>query len=78
MTALALKKVSKVKFFGQNSASFTSVNRSFSLYTGTTMYLTTAGVKDSKNKLYVNDPIVPDIQTNDPYGQAKQWIDSFN
>ncbi|MFK8200422.1 hypothetical protein ACI78M_04720 [Leuconostoc mesenteroides] len=42
------------------------------------MYLTTAGVKDSKNKLYVNDPIVPDIQTNDPYGQAKQWINSFN
>ncbi|MGO0154356.1 S41 family peptidase [Leuconostoc mesenteroides] len=78
LTALALKKVSNVKYFGQNSASFTSVNRSVPLYTGTTMYLTTAGVKDSKNKLYINDPIVPDIQTNDAYGQAKQWTDSFN
>ncbi|GMA68949.1 peptidase S41 [Leuconostoc litchii] len=76
LTALALKKISGVKYFGQNSAGFTSVNRSFSLYTGTTMYLTTAGVKDTKNKLYVNDPVVPNIQTNDPYGQAKQWLNN--
>ncbi|WP_010001881.1 S41 family peptidase [Leuconostoc lactis] len=77
-TALAIKSSSRVKFFGENSAGYTSVNQSFPLYSGTTINLTVGGVKDITNKEYFNTPITPDVRTNEPYKLASQWISSQN
>ena len=77
-TALAIKSSSRVKFFGENSAGYTSVNQSFPLYSGTTINLTVGGVKDITNKEYFNTPITPDVRTNEPYKLASQWISLQN
>ncbi len=74
ITALALKTITKVKFFGTPSASYTSVNSQFPLYDGSIIQLTTGKLKDAQGKIWLNEAIKPDLETQNAYQDAKEWI----
>lgn len=74
ITALSLKGKSDVKYFGDNSASYTSANTSIKLYDDTMMNLTTQKLKDNAGKIYENNPIVPDVKTKHPEQDAIEWL----
>ncbi len=76
MVALAFKGLDKVRFFGEASASYTSGNSQMTLYDGTIMQLTTSAVIDRTGMRYENNPIEPDVLTDDPLEAAKTWIQS--
>lgn len=76
LTALCFKGIPNVKFFGSDSAGYTSANQTVYLYDGSTLQITSAFVKDRTNKIYKNVPINPDVQTNNSKSSAIEWIKS--
>lgn len=74
LTALSFKGLSNVKFFGSDSAGYTSANEEVALYDGLRMQITTAFIKDRTNKVYKNVPIVPDIKSKDIKNSGITWI----
>lgn len=74
ITALALKKNNNVRFFGEESAGYTSVNSMFTLYDGLIMMLTTSSIVDPLGNEYLNEKIKPDVYTKDPIKDASSWI----
>lgn len=78
LTALSFKGLPKVKFFGFESAGYTSANQSVHLYDEVTMQITTAFIKDRTNKLYENEPIEPDLKTSDAKTEAINWLKQIN
>lgn len=74
LTALSFKGLSNVKYFGSDSAGYTSANQEVCLYDGLRMYITTAFIKDRTNKVYKNTSIIPDMQTKDSKNSAIEWI----
>ena len=75
LTALCLKGLSNAKFFGSDSAGYTSANQEVHLYDGSIMQITSAFIKDRTGKIYKNTPIEPDIYTTDEKGSAMNWIE---
>ncbi|MCG7340746.1 S41 family peptidase [Staphylococcus auricularis] len=76
ITALSFKGLKDVKYFGDDSATYTSVNSTFTLYDGTMVNLTTHKLKDRTGKVYENDPIKPDEKTKHAKQAAKDWLKS--
>ncbi|MGY3777897.1 S41 family peptidase [Isobaculum melis] len=74
MTALCFKGLDNVQFFGKNSAAYTTVNTSIPLYDGTYLQLTTAKIEDRTGKIYQNDSIVPDVETENARSEAEKWL----
>lgn len=75
ITTLAFKGQKNVRYFGENSAGYTSANTPIDLYDGSTMYLTTAKLKDHTGKVYENNPIEPDVKTKDAKQEAEAWLE---
>ncbi|MBU5668706.1 S41 family peptidase [Peptoniphilus sp. MSJ-1] len=74
ITALALKNIEGVKFFGEDSAGYTSVNSTFNLYDNLMLFLTTASIVDNNGKEYLNEKIKPDVYTNNAIREAYYWL----
>lgn len=73
---LHFKGKKNVKYFGSNSAGYTSANTSIDLYDGSIMNLTTHKLKDQTGKIYINNSIIPNVKTNKPEKSALEWITS--
>ena len=73
ITGLALKSLEGVKFIGEPSAGYTSVNQSISLYDGAMVVLTTGSIVDKAGNEYLNDKIIPDIDSKNPIEDAKAY-----
>lgn len=74
ITALSFKGNKKVKYFGENSAGYTSSNTSIKLYDDAIMNLTTHKIKDNTGHKYENNPIQPDSKTKEPKQDAMKWL----
>ena len=74
MTVLAFKGLENVKIFGQPTASYTTGNNYYQLYDGAVLLLTTSSILDRTGKLYENEAIQPDIQTDQPLEEAESWL----
>lgn len=74
LTAICFKGLPNVKFFGSNSAGYTSANQEVYLYDGARMQLTTAFIRDRNGNVYQNDPIRPDVHTTESKEVALTWL----
>ncbi len=63
-----------VKTFGVASAGYSSVNQSYRLYDGAMLNLTVAGIKTSTGELFMDEPILPDVVTEDADTAAREWL----
>lgn len=78
LTAICFKGLPNVKFFGSNSAGYTSANQEFYLYDGVKMQLTTAFIRDRSGSVYQNVSICPDIHTTESKQAALTWLNHKN
>lgn len=74
MTALAFKGLESVKIFGQPTAGYSTGNQVFQLYDGASIQLTTSRILDRTGKTYENEPILPDVETDQTLEQAQTWL----
>ncbi len=75
-TLLAFKGLENTRFFGIPWAGYASANMSMNLYDGTIMLITVAADVDRTGQEYMEDPIPPDVETEDALGEALTWIAS--
>lgn len=64
----------KVRVFGQPTAGFTTSNQNFPLYDGTDLVLTTSRLVSRTGQAYDNDPIQPDVLTDQAQEAAVEWL----
>lgn len=76
ITVMSFLGLKNVKTFGTPTAGYTTVNWQYNMYNGYTMQLTTEMLKDRMGKVYKNSPIEPDVQTDQAYEKATQWLKS--
>ena len=74
MTLIAFRGLANVKTFGSPTAGYCSCNTSFTLYDGAVMQLTTGVVQARTGEEFCEDPILPDVSTDNPVDVAKSWI----
>ena len=74
LTALALENNPNVKTFGGNSAGYTSINDTYTMYNGAQVNITAEKVKKNNGRILFNNKIKPDVQTNKPIVQANKWL----
>lgn len=74
MTVLAFQGLNNVKIFGKPSAGYTTSNTVVRLYDGALLQLTTGRVISRSGKVYENEPIQPDVVTDDALSQAQTWL----
>lgn len=77
MVALSFRGLDNIKFFGKESAGYTSVNTQMNLYDGAILQLTTGSIVDRTGKEYLNEPIKPDIYSDNPMADATDWINGI-
>ncbi|KIX90923.1 hypothetical protein TP70_05455 [Staphylococcus microti] len=63
ITALAFKGRPHAQFIGQDTATYTTANTTIPLYDGAEMVITNYKIKDRTGVYYENDPIHPDIES---------------
>ena len=73
-TLLCFKGLENVRFFGCDTAGYCSTNTVRRLYDGAMIQLTIGCDVDRTGRKYCEDPIVPDVYTEDPVGDAAKWI----
>jgi C-terminal processing protease CtpA/Prc len=74
MTLLCFRGLVNVQTFGQNTAGYATVNKSFFLYDGSIIQLTCATVEARTGEVFGEDPIAPNIQSTDAYRDAVAWL----
>ncbi|WP_282804056.1 S41 family peptidase [Secundilactobacillus kimchicus] len=74
LTALSFKVRTRVKYFGDWSAGYTSSNVSVPLFDGSILNITNGGILDGKGQYYMNNKLKPNVLTKHPVKAAKQWI----
>lgn len=74
MTLLCFRGLENVKTFGQSTAGYATINKSFVLYDGSYIQITCGNVKTRTNENFGEDPIKPDIVTERPYEDSITWI----
>ena len=74
LTALALENNPNVKTFGGNSAGYTSINDTYTMYNGAQVNITAEKVKKNNGRILFNNKIKPDVQTNKPIVRANKWL----
>lgn len=77
MVALSFRGLDNIKFFGKESAGYTSVNTQMKLYDGAILQLTTGSIIDRTGKEYLNEPIKPGIYSDNPIADATDWINGI-
>ncbi|MCR5423970.1 MAG: S41 family peptidase [Bacteroidales bacterium] len=74
MTLLAFRGLGMARTFGEPSAGYCSCNDLFRLYDGCVMQLTTGTVRARTGEEFCEDPIAPDVLSDNPVAAAKAWI----
>lgn len=74
LTALALETNPNVKPFGSNSAGYTSISDTYTIYNGTRVNITAEKSPKNNGRVLFNNKIKPDVQTNKPVVQANKWL----
>lgn len=64
ITALAFKGRPHTQFIGKNSATYTTANTTIRFFDGTEMNITNYKIKDRTGVYYENDPVRPDIDSD--------------
>ncbi|MDY6065544.1 MAG: S41 family peptidase [Finegoldia sp.] len=70
-----LKGNENTKVFGKDSAGFVSANSTFNLTEDMTMVLTNSNYMDKNEKIYPEEPIAPDVPSDNPIEDAKNYIE---
>ncbi|URZ87077.1 S41 family peptidase [Floricoccus penangensis] len=70
IVSLCFKSLKNVKYYGGDSAAYTTSNMLYPLFDGRLMFLTTQKIKDDTGHIYENTPIEPDVRTNDALNEA--------
>ncbi len=71
---LSFRGLDNAKTFGNPSAGFCSCNVTFYLYDGALMLLTVGTDVARTGEEFCEDPIQPDVLTDDPEGKAREWL----
>lgn len=74
IVAMSFQGLDRVRVFGQPTAGFTTSNQNFPLYDGTDLVLTTSRLVSRTGQTYDNDPIQPDVLTDQPKEEAVAWL----
>lgn len=73
-TLLCFRGLDYVKTFGIPTAGYCSCNNVIKLYDGATMLLTIGSDIARTKEAFCEDPIEPDVYTDDPVNAAVEWI----
>ncbi|HKM34148.1 MAG TPA: S41 family peptidase [Lachnospiraceae bacterium] len=73
-TLLCFVELENVKTFGCGSAGYCSCNDVYTLYDGDLLQLTVGTDVTSSGAEYCEDPILPDVETENPEDDARAWI----
>lgn len=73
-TLLSFRGLENSRSFGQPSAGYASANIVIDLSDGAGLMLTTAKDRDRTGTEYMDDPIAPDVTTDDALGAALSWL----
>ena len=74
---LAFRGMRNVRTFGSPTAGYASVNTVYSLYDGAQLWLTVAAdVAPRTGEVFCEDPVSPDVPTDEPEKEAAAWIEA--
>lgn len=73
-TLLCFRGMDNTKTFGSDSAGYCSCNNLFKLYGGAVLQLTVGNDVPRTGERFCEDPISPDVATDDPEAAAIAWI----
>jgi len=73
-TLICFKGLDNVKTFGSDSAGYCSSNYTKYMYDGACILLTTGKDVDRLGNEYCEDPIAPDVYSDEPVEAARAWI----
>ena len=74
---VAFRGMENVRTFGAATAGYVSVNTVYQLYDGVQLWLTIAAdVAPRTSEVFCEDPISPDVLTNEPEKEAAAWIET--
>ena len=71
---LCFRGLENARTFGRRTAGYTSCNNVNRLYDGALLAITMGGELARTGELFQNQPIVPDVPTDDPEGEALRWL----
>lgn len=72
---LCFRGLENARTFGLRTAGYTSCNNVNRLYDGALLAITMGGELARTGELFQNQPIVPDVSTDDPEAEALRWLD---
>ena len=76
---LAFRGLENVRTFGSPTAGYPSVNTVYSLYDGVQLWLTVAAdVAPRTGEVFCEDPVSPDVLTDEPEKEAAAWIETVS
>lgn len=75
-TLLCFRGLDNVRTFGAPTAGYASANVVLPLSDGYTLLITTACDVARTGEVFCDDPIEPDLRTDDPLGEALSWLAS--
>ena len=76
---LAFRGMKNVRTFGAPTAGYASVNTVYTLYDGAQLWLTVAAdVCVRTGEVFCEDPVSPDVLTEEPEKEAAAWIEEFD
>ena len=76
---LAFRGMENVRTFGAATAGYASVNMVYSLYDGAQLWLTVAAdVCVRTGEVFSEDPVSPDVLTDEPEKEAAAWIADYH
>ncbi|MDO5322163.1 MAG: S41 family peptidase [Bacteroidia bacterium] len=73
-TLICFRGQENVKTFGTPTAGYASANRSFRMPDGSSLVLTTGRDVARTGEEFCDDPIVPDVHTDNPMEDAINWL----
>lgn len=76
-TLLVFRGLPNVKVFGAPTAGYASCNSSYSMYDGAMLALTIGSDIARTGESFCEDPIAPDIETENPYEDAIEWVNGM-
>ncbi|MCQ2187948.1 MAG: S41 family peptidase [Bacteroidales bacterium] len=71
---ICFRGLSNVRTFGSPTAGYASANRTFDMGDGSKLVITSSCDVARTGEVFCDDPIVPDILTNEPMDAALEWL----
>jgi len=71
---ICFRGLSNVRTFGSSTAGYASANRTFDMGDGSILVITTSCDVARTGEVFCDDPIVPDVLTNEPMDAALEWL----